>query len=78
MQRDYKRWLAACRTQCGEHKLRLVARASGNQEFMGTDAHRMQPLRIVEAQETVWKSAFGGELGRNGGGMPPGALHPAG
>jgi hypothetical protein len=77
MQRKHKQRLACRRAQCGEHELGLVAGISGNQEFMGTGAHRMQPLRIVEAQETARKSAFGGKLCSNGGDVPPSSLHTA-
>jgi hypothetical protein len=78
MQCDHKQRLAARRTQGCEPELRFVACVSGKQEFIRTDTHGVRPRRIVEAQKTVRKSAFGGKLGGNGGDVATGALHPAG
>jgi hypothetical protein len=69
--------LTARRSQDCEAELWLIAYLSGKQEIVGTDAHGVQSLRIVETQETVRKSAVADELRCNRADVPPGALHAA-
>ncbi len=77
VQRNDQDGIAAGRTQRGQDELRFVAGMPGNRKFAGANAHAVQALGIVQAQETAGETAIHSELCGHGGDMPAGALDSA-
>ena len=78
MKRDHQSRLAARRAQRCQRELSLAPRIAGNGKFQRTDAHGVQSLRIVEAQETGCHTAVGSKFRGHGGNVSAGALNAAG
>ena len=78
MKRNHQGRFAARRAQCGLDELRLAPRIAGSGKFQGTNAHGVQSLWVVEAQETRCHAAVGSKLRSHGGNVAAGALNAAG
>jgi hypothetical protein len=78
MQCHHQVWFSARCAQRREGELKFASRIAGYGKFQGTNAHGVQSLRIVEAQETKRHTAVGSKLRGYSGNMTAGALNAAG
>jgi hypothetical protein len=78
VKRHHQGRFAARRAQRCQGELNLAPRIAGSGKFQRANAHGVQSLRVVEAQETCRHAAVGSKLRGHSGNVAAGALNATG